>query len=135
MVRRLGPAGLRRPLAASFGGARGLSILSLDAAGFRGALGTTPDRRRVAGERVARAFARIAARVIRRWRPATLMLSGGLTAAAVCEALRVSSLTLLRESAPGVVLSDAAWPGGRARVLTKPGGFGGADVLRRMVRA
>jgi len=132
---RLGPRDLGTRLPRTFGSAKGLSLLTLDPAKFRHALGRTPTARRLAGERVARGLARAAAGVVRRWKPAVLMLSGGLTAAAVCEALRVRSLTLVREAAPGVVLSTARWPGGRAEVLTKPGGFGGPDVFTTMVRA
>lgn len=132
---QLGPRDLRIPVNYRFGSAGGLSLVTLDPAKFRTVLGGSPARRRIAGERVARDLARIAAGITRRWRPSTLLLSGGLTAATVCEALRVRSLTLVRETAPGVVLSEAVWPGGRARFLTKPGGFGGPDVLRALARA
>jgi uncharacterized protein YgbK (DUF1537 family) len=61
---------------------------------------------------------------------AALMLSGGDTAAAVCEAAEAAFIELYDEIAPGVprgVLRGGALEG--VAVVTKSGGFGGADVL------
>ncbi|HMO83393.1 MAG TPA: four-carbon acid sugar kinase family protein [Lacipirellulaceae bacterium] len=65
--------------------------------------------------------------------PGTLLVSGGETAKAVCDAARSSRLTVFREAFSGVAQcqfddgSLMAW-----RLLTKPGGFGDDDLLVRL---
>jgi len=86
-----------------------------------------------AGWRLARELAARAARLIRARRPGGVVLSGGMTAAAVCAALGIRALRLVREIEPGVVLAEAACGGGVLRVVTKPGGFGGPGALRRLL--
>jgi uncharacterized protein YgbK (DUF1537 family) len=61
---------------------------------------------------------------------AAFLLTGGDTASAICEVLGANSIELYDEIAPGVprgVLRGGALDG--IAVITKSGGFGGADVL------
>ncbi len=130
-TRRLGPPELRRPATVPRPGTRWL-VLALEARKFR--LADTPRRASEAGERIARALARHAAPALRAWKPGRLLFSGGLTAAAVCEELGVSELVLERELTPGLVLSEALAGRASYRTVTKPGGFGSADCLERLMK-
>jgi len=71
---------------------------------------------------------------VREWlgteRPATLFLSGGDTASAVCRALGVERIEVAGEFAPGIpvgILRGGMFDG--VTVITKSGGFGDPDVL------
>ncbi len=64
--------------------------------------------------------------------PMTLLASGGETAAAILNRLNVKVLDVEAEIAPGVPVSVAAVPWGRMRIVTKSGGFGPPDLLRRI---
>jgi uncharacterized protein YgbK (DUF1537 family) len=86
-------------------------------------------------ERAARALARACRTVVERARPGGLFLTGGSTARACLLALGVSGLRLEREPLPGIAAGVALggqWDG-RA-VITKSGGFGAPDAIRRLVR-
>ena len=108
-------------------------MLALDPVSFRARFRRRrASLRLAAGDRVARDLARYASSFFARWKPSGLLLSGGLTAAAVCEELGIGELELKREVFPGVVVSEAEGPHGRVSVVTKPGGFGGADALVRL---
>jgi uncharacterized protein YgbK (DUF1537 family) len=64
--------------------------------------------------------------------PAALILTGGDTARAVCAALAIQALDVVREAAPGVPicrLQGGRWDG--LPVITKAGGFGDAETLAR----
>ena len=124
-VRRLGPDDLRRGTVAAPGAEARWLVLVLDPVRFRRLLAARSWR----GERIAGALARLAARAVRDWAPDGLLLSGGLTAAAVCEAMGIPELRLRREVAAGLVASEADGPSGRLAILTKPGGFGAKDAL------
>ncbi len=79
---------------------------------------------------VAERLAELCRRIVRRFPPASLTLTGGDTAAAVCKALDATAIRLLGEITPGI-------PYGRLQggllpdrpVATKAGGFGEADAL------
>jgi uncharacterized protein YgbK (DUF1537 family) len=129
-VRRLGPDDLRRGIVVPAGAETRWLILVLDPARFRRLLAA----RSCKGERIARGLARLATRTARSWGPDSLLLSGGLTAAAVCEAMGIPELRLRREVAAGLVASEADGPRGRLLVLTKPGGFGSKDALVAIMR-
>ena len=63
-----------------------------------------------------------------------VFVSGGATAEAVCDSLRVSALRVTGEAAPGIPVSIAL--DGRLRGLhfiTKAGGFGGPDTVREIL--
>mgnify|MGYP001605629115 CR=1 FL=1 len=85
------------------------------------------------GWRIATELATRAARLVRERRPGGLVLSGGLTAVAVCLALGISALRLVGEIEPGLVLSEAPFGPGVLRIVTKPGGFGDPGCLRRLL--
>ncbi|MFF7311333.1 four-carbon acid sugar kinase family protein [Streptomyces sp. NPDC008137] len=65
-------------------------------------------------------------------RDCDLVLTGGETARRVLDALRVTDLRPVGQIHHGAVLSRT--PDGRS-VVTRPGSYGGADSLRRIVRA
>lgn len=68
--------------------------------------------------------------------PGSLLVSGGETLRAVCNALRATRLVVHGEREPGLavsVLSDGAWAG--TTVLSKSGAFGDDGLLRRLTRA
>lgn len=86
-------------------------------------------------ERAGRALARACQVALERSTPGGLFLTGGLTARACLLALGVAGLRLEREPLPGIAAGVAlggAWDG-RA-VITKAGGFGAPDAMRRLVR-
>lgn len=130
-VRSLGPADLRRYPKDPAPKTRWL-VLALAARKFR--LARTPARAAREGEAIARALARHAALAFEKWKPRKLLFSGGLTAAAVSEELGIRELVLVRELTPGLVLSEALSERGRYSAVTKPGGFGAADSLERLMR-
>jgi uncharacterized protein YgbK (DUF1537 family) len=133
-VRMLDPGGLGGPPAPVPADKVRWAFLALDPGLFRIPAGRR--LRSASGERLARALARYAAKVIWRWKPSGLFLSGGLTAAAVFDELGIGEFTLRGEVLPGLVASEAQVPGlGAIRVLTKPGGFGSPDLIRRLTAA
>jgi uncharacterized protein YgbK (DUF1537 family) len=89
-------------------------------------------------ERAARALARAcraAVELTEPTGPGGLFLTGGSTARACLLALGVSALRLEREPLPGIAAGAAiggAWDG--RPVITKSGGFGAPDAIRRLVR-
>ena len=87
---------------------------------------------RADGRTLATRLASIVSRVFDGAPVGGLVLTGGDTASAVCDALGVRSLWLTGELEPGI--AEATLIGGRANnlgVVTKAGGFGDADALRR----
>jgi D-threonate/D-erythronate kinase len=84
---------------------------------------------------VARALAELCREIVRRSPPASLVLTGGETAGAVCRELRVSALRVLGEVFPGIphgrmlkgLLPDLPF-------ATKAGGFGDSDALWSALR-
>jgi uncharacterized protein YgbK (DUF1537 family) len=63
-------------------------------------------------------------------RASPLVLSGGDTASLVCRALDIRAIDLWQEVAPGIPCGQAiGGPFDRMAVVTKSGGFGGADAL------
>ncbi len=103
-------------------------------AGRNVALAAEIDDRQPTSREMARRMAEIARKAIERTPAAFLVLTGGDTAAAVCQALDVSSILLLGEISPGI-------PHGRLEgglldglpVATKAGGFGEPDALARIL--
>jgi hypothetical protein len=95
-------------------------------------VGLPPDLpRRVAVERIARTFAGLLRRIER---PGTLLVSGGETLRALCDALGGSRLDVDGELEPGVptsILRGGAWDG--QRVVSKSGAFGAPDFLVRLL--
>jgi uncharacterized protein YgbK (DUF1537 family) len=87
------------------------------------------ERRAVAGRLAAAARDALAARS----RPATLLLTGGETAASVCRALGATTLALQGELEPGLAVAALAdGPFAGLVVVTKAGGFGDAETLARI---
>jgi uncharacterized protein YgbK (DUF1537 family) len=87
-----------------------------------------------AEDRAARALGHGCRAAVERACPAGLFLTGGLTARACLLALGANGLRLESEPLPGIARGRAiagAWDG-RA-VITKAGGFGAPDALRRLV--
>jgi D-threonate/D-erythronate kinase len=86
-------------------------------------------------ERAARALARACRTAVEATMPGGLFLTGGSTARACLLALGVSGLRLEREPLPGIAAGAAiggAWD--ERPVITKAGGFGAPDAMRRLVR-
>jgi uncharacterized protein YgbK (DUF1537 family) len=86
-------------------------------------------------ERLILALARAAARAMDAVAPAALVLTGGDTARAVCGALGIQALEILREVAPGVpisLLQGGRWDG--LPVVTKAGGFGEPETIARVAQ-
>lgn len=84
---------------------------------------------RSAAAEAAQRFARgIAAHVAAR-SPATLVLSGGETAAAILSELGIGLLHVTGEIMPGLPFSLAHRDGARLAIVTKSGGFGGPETL------
>ena len=65
--------------------------------------------------------------------PATLLASGGETAAAILEKVGVDILTVRGEVLPGIPVSQATVNGREIHVITKSGGFGQEDALARIL--
>ncbi|WDR02180.1 four-carbon acid sugar kinase family protein [Devosia algicola] len=84
-------------------------------------------------EVVGRRFARGVAQTVVQNKPATLLMSGGETAASVLAALGVKSLEVAGEIFPGVSRSHATISGLPTTIFTKSGGFGDPDTLSRLV--
>jgi uncharacterized protein YgbK (DUF1537 family) len=79
---------------------------------------------------VAARFAKSLATEIRRSRPATMLLTGGETAAAVLEALGVKLVQVRGEAAPGLAWFEIpAADGETIACISKSGGFGNEDTL------
>jgi uncharacterized protein YgbK (DUF1537 family) len=99
-----------------------------------GARGWIQGRNRVAGgDRLARRLGQFGAHLARGIRPGGLVMSGGLTAAAVLEAAGMGDLGLLAEPLPGLAVSRALLYGAPVTVVTKPGGFGGEGALAALL--
>jgi uncharacterized protein YgbK (DUF1537 family) len=97
--------------------------------------GGAPTRGPRLDERAARALARACSIAAVETEPAGLFLTGGSTARACLLALGVSGLRLEYEPLPGIAAGVAiggAWDG--RPVITKAGGFGAPDAMRRLVR-
>jgi D-threonate/D-erythronate kinase len=91
-----------------------------------------PARRRATAARLAAA----ARARIERWRPGTLVLTGGETAIAVLKALGAGGLRLAGEIEPGVALGAlVGGPFAGLGLVTKAGGFGDAETLVRVWEA
>ncbi|MEI4472942.1 four-carbon acid sugar kinase family protein [Frigidibacter sp. MR17.24] len=91
--------------------------------------GATPCPAPVAGSRFARG---VAAR-LRAAPPATLLACGGETADALLAELAIDRLHLAGDILPGVPLAFARLGDRPLAILTKSGGFGDVDSLRRLV--
>jgi uncharacterized protein YgbK (DUF1537 family) len=87
-----------------------------------------------AEDRAARALGRACRAALRRSQPAGLFLTGGLTARACLLALGARGLRLESEPLLGIAAGRAIegrWAG--RPVVTKAGGFGAPDAIRRLV--
>lgn len=80
------------------------------------------------GAEVARALARSLAAL--RVEDGALVLTGGATAEAVLDERRLGVLEVVGEALPGLPVSQA----GGLKIITKSGGFGGADTLVKLAR-
>ena len=83
----------------------------------------------------AEALAAVVARVVDERPGLGLVLTGGATALAVAAALGASSMRVLSEAAEGLPRGELVVGGRRVPVVTKSGGFGRQDSLRRAVDA
>jgi D-threonate/D-erythronate kinase len=131
---------LARPSVAVHAGRRAAALLREDltpvvrlvvSAGSEG--GRSRGRR--LDELAARALARACHVAVSATMPGGLLLTGGSTARACLLALGVSGLRLEREPLPGIAAGVAiggVWDG--RPVITKAGGFGAPDAMRRLVR-
>lgn len=96
---------------------------------------TSPSDERDAGES-ARALAEVVLGWSARSRPRAIVLTGGATARAVCDRLRVHALRIRGELSPGIpfgTLEGGQWSG--VPVVTKAGGFGVPETLLNIARA
>ncbi|CAO3457388.1 hypothetical protein [Azospirillum argentinense] len=88
--------------------------------------------RDAAAERIGRELGALARRLVP---PTTLLVSGGETLRALCQALGAGRLDLDGALLPGVpcsTLRGGAWEG--VRVVSKSGAFGDPSLLRRLIR-
>ena len=88
-----------------------------------------------ASRSVAGLLAEVAARAVRHFAPAALILTGGDVAVAVCRALAARAVAIERQLEPGIPLGRLV--GGAADglpVVTKAGGFGDDEVLFRILQ-
>lgn len=95
--------------------------------------GVQPDS--PAGAELARGLGGAVAEVIAAVPGTGLVLTGGATALAVATALRASELRVVAEAGVGLARGELHLPGHRVPVVTKSGGFGERDALRRAVDA
>jgi uncharacterized protein YgbK (DUF1537 family) len=85
-------------------------------------------------EAVARHLAAAAARILERAAPDLVAVTGGDTAYALIRALRPRRFDLTGAPADGLALGRLVRDDGRAlALLTKAGGFGGADLLTTLL--
>lgn len=81
-------------------------------------------------EAVADSLGWLGAAVLKRCEVDSVVLTGGDTAAAVCQALGVTGIRISEELAPAIPLGEMTTAQGKTlRVITKAGAFGSADVL------
>ncbi len=88
--------------------------------------------RDAAAERIGRELGALARRLVP---PSTLLVSGGETLRALCQALGAGRLDIngtLLPGVPGSTLCGGAWNG--VRVVSKSGAFGDPSLLRRLIR-
>lgn len=85
---------------------------------------------RLAGDR----FAEGVVAMLASTEPMTLLACGGETANAVLEKLGADVLEVVAELYPGVPVCEWCAKWGRMHLITKSGGFGAPDLLRRVVR-
>jgi uncharacterized protein YgbK (DUF1537 family) len=79
-------------------------------------------------------FERLFRTVLREATLGGVFISGGRTAEAVCDSLRVKALQVTEEVSPGIPTSvalDGRNPG--LRFITKAGGFGGPETVREIL--
>jgi D-threonate/D-erythronate kinase len=82
---------------------------------------------------VAQRLARVVAAMVARTHVDALVMGGGDTAYAVCDALGIRRLELIDEVLPGLPLSEGTTSAGHViRCITKAGGFGTPDALRHV---
>jgi uncharacterized protein YgbK (DUF1537 family) len=81
---------------------------------------------------IAAALGRIIRRLDRRRALGTLVITGGETARAVCEALGADRLEICGQIEPGMAISEMRTPQGRRLLVTKPGGFGDEKAFWRV---
>jgi len=87
------------------------------------------------GEAVARILGRIGAPILRQQEVASVILTGGDTAAAVCQELGVVGIHIIEELAPGIPLGEMKTAEGKVlKVVTKAGAFGSPDVLVKIAK-
>lgn len=134
--------------AALFGGAKlrpprcaFMWLVALDAAAFRPFLRRNPSRASgqggqavlELGNRISVELGGLARRLAWEWLPSGLLLSGGLTAAGVCERMGIAGLELESELLPGLVASRAR-ADRSLEIITKPGGFGAENAVAEIAR-
>ena len=87
------------------------------------------------GEAVARLLGRIGASILCKQEVASVILTGGDTAAAVCQELGVVGIHIIEELAPGIPLGEMKTAEGKVlKVITKAGAFGSPDVLVKIAK-
>lgn len=79
-------------------------------------------------------LARHAAELVKSYKPDAVLLTGGEVAQSVCQALGVNTIEIIRELLPGLPLCSVMG-GAHADLplVTKAGGFGSRDTLRKAV--
>lgn len=87
------------------------------------------------GAQAALCFAQSVVRIARDMRPASLLLCGGESAYATLDQLGIHSLQVIAELRAGLPLCLVQTPWGPVRIVTKSGGFGGADLLAQVLAA
>lgn len=92
-----------------------------------------PGPTRIASHAVSQAFADGIATWVEATSPATLVVSGGETAAAIMQRLGIGLLDIEGEALPGLPVSRALDGRPGLTIVSKSGGFGAADTLVNLV--
>ena len=80
-------------------------------------------------KQIAEALAGLACETLKREQIAGIVVTGGDTARALFDALKLTAIDVVGELLPGVALGTIDYDGGRLPVVSKAGAFGGEDLF------